>query len=292
MLKFNELLSNQNGEKENLFQTLFTDGYAIKLIIDFETGQIVNANKSACLFYGYSHEEITAMNISKINTLSDEQVREEMEAAKLNKRNHFNFRHQLKNGDIRDVEVRSGKIEFENKTYLYSDIIDVTEQKKREQELIENKEKAEKKAKENETTYRFIVENLNDLVVKLDANKLLTYISPNYCKTFDVKEDEILGTSFLPLVHPDDMEIVRQSLENLNQPPHTTYHEERAKTVSGWRWFAWSVKAIFEGNNIVETIAVGRDISEKKEYEFELQQAKKEAQESEEKYKRLVNSPT
>jgi len=162
--------------------------------------------KSACLFYGYSRDEITAMNISEINTLSDEQVREEMMAAKLNKRNHFDFKHRLKNGDIRDVEVRSGKIEVENKTYLYSDIIDVTERKKIEHELIKTKEKAEKNAEENETKYRFIIENLNDLVVKLDANKLLSYVSPKYCKTFGVKEDEILGTSFLPLVHPDDLE--------------------------------------------------------------------------------------
>jgi len=56
---------------------------------------------------------------------------------------------------------------------LYSDIIDVTEKKKIEQELIKTKERAEKNAEENETKYRFIVENLNDLVVKLDANKLL-----------------------------------------------------------------------------------------------------------------------
>jgi PAS domain S-box-containing protein len=284
--------SNQNGETKSLLQTLFTDGYSIKLIIDSETGQIVNANKSACRFYGYSHDEITTMNISKINTLSDEQVREEMKAAKLNKRNHFDFKHQLKNGDIRDVEVRSGKIEVENKTYLYSDIIDVTERRNIEQELIKTKEKAEKNAEENETKYRFIIENLNDLVVKLDANKLLSYVSPKYCKTFGVKEDEILGTSFLPLVHPDDIETVRKSLENLNQPPHTTYHEERAKTVAGWRWFAWSVKAVFERNNIAEIIAVGRDISEKKQYEFELKKAKEEAQESEEKYKRLVNNST
>jgi PAS domain S-box-containing protein len=284
--------SKQSREIENLYQTLFTDGYSIKLIIDSETGQIIDVNKSACLFYGYSRDEITAMNISEINTLSDEQVREEMMAAKLNKRNHFNFRHQLKDGDIRDVEVRSGKIEVENKTYLYSDIIDVTEKKKIEQELIKTKERAEKNAEENETKYRFIVENLNDLVVKLDANKLLSYVSPKYCKTFGVKEDEILGTSFLPLVHPDDLETVRKSLENLNQPPHTTYHEERAKTVAGWRWFAWSVKAVFERNNIAEIIAVGRDISEKKQYEFELQKAKEEAQESEEKYKRLVNNST
>jgi PAS domain S-box-containing protein len=160
----------QSREIENLYQTLFTDGYSIKLIIDSETGQIVNANKSACRFYGYSHDEIIKMNISDINTLSDEQVREEMMAAKLNKRNHFNFRHQLKDGDIRDVEVRSGKIEVENKTYLYSDIIDVTEKKKIEQELIKTKEKAKKNAEENETEYRFIIENLNDLVVKFDAN--------------------------------------------------------------------------------------------------------------------------
>ncbi|MCF8346400.1 MAG: PAS domain S-box protein, partial [Bacteroidales bacterium] len=281
---------NQNNTSESLFQTLFTDGYSIKLIIDSETGQIVDANKSACSFYGYSHDEIIKKNISEINLLTDEQVHEEMKSAKLNKRNHFNFKQQLKNGEIKEVEVLSGKIEVENKSYLYSDIIDVTEKKKTEQELIKTKEKAEKRAEENVIKYRLIVENQNDLIAIIDADKTLKYVSPNYCKTFGVNEDEILGTSFFPFVHPDDRELVTKSLETLTKPPHSSYHEERAKTVSGWRWFAWSVKAVFDGNEIFETIAVGRDISEKKEFEFELQQAKEKAEENEEKYRRLIEN--
>jgi len=282
-LEIQRLKSNPNSEAKSLFHTLFTDGYSKKLIIDSETGQIVNANKTACLFYGYSLDEITKMNINEINRLSKEQICKEMELAKSNKRNHFNFKHQLKNGEIKDVEVYSGKIEVENKTYLYSNIIDVTEKKKIEEELIKTKEKAEKKAEESEIKYRLMVENQNDLIVKIDANYLLTYVSPNYCKTFGVNEDEIPGTSFLPLIHPDDRKVVTKSLENLKKAPYTTYHEERAKTVSGWRWFAWSVKSTFEGNKFIETVAVGRDISEKKEYEFELQQAKERAEENERK---------
>lgn len=137
------LKTNQIGGRKNLFQTLFTDSYSIMLIIDFETGQIINANKSACEFYGYSCDEITSMYISQINTLPSEEVKREMQKAKSEVRNFFNFKHKLKNGQIKDVEVHSGKIVLDNKTYLYSIINDATEKITKDTELIAAKEKAE-----------------------------------------------------------------------------------------------------------------------------------------------------
>ncbi|MBD3306846.1 PAS domain S-box protein, partial [candidate division KSB3 bacterium] len=52
-------------------------------------------------------------------------------------------------------------------------------------------------------------------------------------------------------------------------------HEERAKTVDGWRWFAWSNRAILdEQGQIKEIIAVGRDITGRRQAEEALRASK------------------
>mgnify|MGYP000662718578 CR=1 FL=1 len=48
------------------------------LIIDPEDGSIIDANPAAVNFYGWSKNKLTAMNISEINILSEEQIKKEM----------------------------------------------------------------------------------------------------------------------------------------------------------------------------------------------------------------------
>ena len=50
------------------------------------------------------------INIKQINTLTTEEVKSEMEKAKLQKRIEFEFKHRRKDGSIRDVEVFSSNI--------------------------------------------------------------------------------------------------------------------------------------------------------------------------------------
>ena len=135
-----------------------------------------------------------------------------------------------------------------------------------------------------EKRYRLLVENQNNLIVTFDQNLCLQYVSPNYCKIFGAKEKDILGKPFFPLIHGDDVEVVRDSIATLKNPPYSTYHEERAKTVNGWRWFGWSLKASFDNEgNILETIGVGRDITEQKEAQEALKK-------SEGKYRELMEN--
>ncbi|GEM_PF-1996903 len=122
-----------------------------------------------------------------------------------------------------------------------------------------------------EKRYRLLVENQNDSIVTFDRNLCLQYVSPNFCNIFGIKEKDILGKNFFPLIHGDDVEVVRASIATLKNPPYSTYHEERDKTVDGWRWFGWSLKASFDNEgNMLETVGVGRDITKQKEAEKRL----------------------
>lgn len=117
------------------FQPLFEQHSAVKLIIDAETGRIVDANKAAAQFYGWPLEVLKKMSIQEINTLSPEAVEAEIMKGVRSESASFEFRHRRADGSIRDVEVFSNKIELMGKTSLYSIIHDITDRKRAEEAL-------------------------------------------------------------------------------------------------------------------------------------------------------------
>ncbi len=129
---------------------------------------------------------------------------------------------------------------------------------------------------EREDKYRLLVENQTDLVVKVDMDGEFQYISPSYCEMFGKSEEELLGKAFMPLVHEDDRELTARSLERLKVPPHTAYHEQRAMTKDGWRWLAWSNRAVLnDKGEMVGITAVGRDVTDIKRLEDRVAHSQK-----------------
>lgn len=129
------------------------------------------------------------------------------------------------------------------------------------------------KLKTEKDNYRLLIENQTDLVVKVDTEGRFLFVSPSYCELFGKKEEELIGHKFIPLVHKDDRKSTKDAMQALYKPPYSCYLEQRAKTKRGWRWLAWSDKAILdEENNVVAIVGVGRDITEKKELEEKIKE--------------------
>jgi len=121
-------------ESEEQYRSLFKNNHSIMLLVDPETANIVDANPAAVSFYGWSYETLTRKKIFNINTLTEEQVLDEIGKAKMEQRKQFYFRHCLASGEIRDVEVYSGPITVHGKELLYSMVYDITARKKAEKE--------------------------------------------------------------------------------------------------------------------------------------------------------------
>ncbi|MBN2406156.1 MAG: PAS domain S-box protein [Elusimicrobia bacterium] len=120
--------------------------------------------------------------------------------------------------------------------------------------------------KKNEERYRLIVENQNDLIIKLDTRFKFTFVSETYCKAFNVSREELVGKRFSHRTHEDDKENTAQALRRLLTIPYKTYFEEKLQTVEGWRWFGWSGRSVVDNKGrIIEIIVVGRDVTEQKE---------------------------
>ena len=127
-------LVNKPDKAEEVYECFFEHGHSIMLIVHPENGNLLDANETACAFYGYTKKELLCMRIMDINTLPEEKVHKEMQRAKATKREVFNFQHRLANGEIRDVEVFSGPIVLGGETVLYSIIYDISERKEYERE--------------------------------------------------------------------------------------------------------------------------------------------------------------
>jgi PAS domain S-box-containing protein len=134
-------------ESEKRFRNMFEFHSAIMLLVEPESGRIINANNSAVEFYGYDLLTLRSMSIQDINQLNQEQIKKECKRALKKNCNYFIFPHKIYNGEIRTVEVHSTPIHHEGKPILFSIIHDITQRNKAEQELIKAKEKAEESDK-------------------------------------------------------------------------------------------------------------------------------------------------
>lgn len=128
-------------ESEKRYRALFEESHVVMLLIDPESGQIVDANKAAVRFYGWSYEQLTAKNFSEINTLSANELLKAEEVVSEREFNSVIVKHQKADGTMCDVEVFSNPIEVGGQVLLYAKIYDITERiaSEREREKLHRK---------------------------------------------------------------------------------------------------------------------------------------------------------
>lgn len=208
----------------NTLYRFFDKSNSIMLLLDPESGEIINANEAASRYYGYALDHLIGMSIAKINTLPPELVKEERKRALLEERNYFNFKHQLSNGDIRDVEVFSTPINLKDKKVLFSIIHDITDRKKIEQELFQKSEDLEKQ----ETLFKQILDTSSVAIFLVNMTGHITQANQRMAEMFLYPLEELLkGKEYVELIHPSEKEIGRQKMLALLESKITSVDLER-----------------------------------------------------------------
>jgi diguanylate cyclase (GGDEF)-like protein/PAS domain S-box-containing protein len=109
---------------------MFNNHDAVMLLLNADTGKILDVNPAALDFYGYTREEMLQKHGYEINAQGKE-VSEKMRKSVLEgKQKRFAAQHTLKSGEIRDVDLFSCAIPDGNETRLFSILFDITEQTK------------------------------------------------------------------------------------------------------------------------------------------------------------------
>lgn len=161
-----------------MFQRLFRKHSSIMLLIDPESGAIIDANRAAARFYGYSEDTLRAMKLSDINVLAKDEIYSEMQLALNERRNYFIFRHRLAGGEERMVEVHSSAIETREGILLFSIVFDVTDRKQAEASL---------------RLASMVYQNSSEAMVVTTTDDVIMAVNPAFTKVTGYAAEEAIG---------------------------------------------------------------------------------------------------
>lgn len=257
---------------EKKFKKLFEEHVAVKLLIDPEDGQIVDANKAAEQFYGWSRNELKKKKISDINTLTPAELKQKMKSSLERKENFFEFKHRLASGEIRDVAVYSSSIEIEGKIYLHSIITDITTRKK-----------AEEQVKNNEKFLDYLIDSLPIPVFFKDVKGKYFKINKAFTNFLGFPKEEVIGKDIFEIYQDKDLaEINALKDKELYIMGGKQVYETKIPTKNGEKIDVIFHKNLFYESNgeVAGIIGAIIDISKIKETESKLIAAKQKAEES------------
>ena len=252
-------------ESETRYRTLFENSHSIMLLIHPQTGTIVEANPRACSFYGYTRQDFVGRNIAELNTLSPAEIRREMEAARVGERNHFNFRHRLASGEIRDVEVHSGVVSIEGETLLCSIIYDTTEQRRAEQLL-----------RESESKYRTIFETTGTAMMIVEEDAGISLVNNEFVRMFGYSGEEVAGRKNIrEFVFDEDWPVIERRHRIRRVSPDAVPRSYEARFVSRDGRTKHMVVTVALEPGTTRSVVSLLDITDRKRMEEELLKARK-----------------
>lgn len=86
-------------------------------------------------------------------------------------------------------------------------------------QLIENKKRGQQNI-HNEAKYKQLIENIEEIVIEVDENGILRYVSPAVFKISGYSPIELIDAPFLPYIHPDDLQYVVKIIEEIKSGKH------------------------------------------------------------------------
>jgi PAS domain S-box-containing protein len=141
---------------------------------------------------------------------------------------------------------------------------------------------AEQALRETEERFRLMVENSHDIMTVRDADGKVRYTSPSINRIMGYTQEQMVGSTGIELVHPDERSTVENALKEFwKNPGARGTIQFRARHATG-SWVSLEVTAynLLDHPGIQGVVINGRDISERRQQESgkdrmiaELQQA-------------------
>lgn len=185
----------------------------------------------------------------------------------------------------RRLELSAFRVEPASRRQVAVLFQDVTARKRAEAKLRDSEaalrrlnETLEARVEERTTQLNRLWRLSEDMLARADFSGMMSAVSPAWTRVLGWSEEELLARPYAALMHPEDMEPTLAALARMGETGEPTRFENRIATAAGdWRPIEWTVAPEPDGRNF---IAVGRDLSDLRQREADLQSAQEALRQS------------
>lgn len=283
-------------KSEQTFRTLaenMNDGMII-----VQDGLIKFCNSKIIEISGYAEEEL--IGESFLTLVSDEykDLVKKRYLARLSGEDIpsvYEIETPTKDGGRVPVELSNSIIEYEGKQAVMAIARDITGRKKVELELKQAKADLEDRVRERTAElkesedkgriYQNFLDTSNDSMVIVDMEGKITYANKATYEIMGYDENEFVGKKLTDFIRQEDQVEVQSNINKLINGDPVLPHERIITTAHGEIIGEFTNTVLWENDKPKGILLVGKDITERKE-------AEKALQESEERYRTLIDSAT
>lgn len=263
-------------KSEQQFRSVWENSFDGMRLID-ENGIITLVNQAYCDMVGKKREELEGASFETVYTILPEDTKFDTFRENIKKKDVPNEQEEeilLWNGKKSWFSISNSFIEPENEPYkLLSIFRDITANVWAEEALRVSEER-----------FKTVADFTYDWEYWMGPDEQLIWISPSCKRTtgYDVEEFEIEPELLRKIVHPDDLEIYDNHINNRDNVDGSCTIDFKILTRDGQeKWIAHNCQPVFSDNNEPRGYrASNRDITERKHFEEALA-------EQEEKYRLL-----
>jgi PAS domain S-box-containing protein len=149
---------------------------------------------------------------------------------------------------------------------------------------VNHNEKIKYEKNESKENYQCIIENLNDLVIVLNKDGRYEYINEiSAYKLLGYNREDLIGQSMLNFVHPDDVERVTNSLQEVYNNKEEIIESRYKHKDGNWIWFETKLKTFKDKTGNLKLLGVSREITKQK-------LTYKKLKKNEERYRRIAEN--
>ena len=237
-------------ESEERYRRLFEVESDAILVVDSDTGRILDANAAALRVYGYSREEFLLLTVEEVSAEP-----EKTRAAIVDYPTRVQLRwHRKKDGTVFPVEITNNYFVSQGRKVHVAAIRDITERQRAEKEL---------------RLTQFSVEHASDAIFWMDPQGRIVYVNEAACRSLGRSREELLSLSIPdidPLFPKEAWEAFWEELKPRGSMTFETQHQTKEGRV-----FPVEITANYlEFDGKEYSFAFARDITERKRAEEAL----------------------
>ena len=251
------------GASEARYRRLFETAQDAILILEEDSGKIMDANPFLIDLLGYSLDELIGKELWEIGLFRDKQ---QSKAA---------MEQLQENGYIRyedmPLETKRGKrveVEFVSNSYL------VGEQKVIQCNIrdITDRKWAEEAARISAERFRFLAESMPLMIFTAKPNGDIDYVNRQLTEFTGLRSEEICNSGRRPFIHPDEEEEAERRWRHSIESGEAFQLERRFRRRDGvYRWHLTRASAMRDaGGSIVIWVGSSTDIDDQKRVEENL----------------------